>query len=69
MKRQRLMKLKFHGETHHKNGIKKHQTHSTNLSNTEITNTLLQAETGAINNIIKLGIYSHGYTSTPTQLT
>ena len=50
------MKLKFHGETHHKNGIKKHQTHSTNLSNTEITNTLLQAEAGAMNNIIKLGI-------------
>ena len=50
------MKFKFYGETNHKNGIRKHQIHSTNLSNTEITNTLLQAETRAINNIIKLGI-------------
>ena len=50
------MKLKFHGETHHKNGIRKHQTHSTNLSNIEITNTLLQVKTRAKNNIKKLGI-------------
>ena len=50
------MKLKFHGETHHKNGIRKPQTHSTNLSNIEITNTLLQVETRAKNNIKKLGI-------------